>query len=71
MNDYIFLLEDLAEDTEEWFLIKNCSSEEDARNKFISKFLPYKKLKYTELIQAFDTLEIKIRMYCKNEIKEL
>lgn len=62
------MLEDIAEGSETWYMIQNCCSEEDAKNKFVQKFLPYKKLKFEELCDAFSSIEINIYIYCNEEI---
>lgn len=62
------MLEDIAEGTEQWFMIQNCYSEEDAKNKFMQKFLPHKALKFEDFQQAFDSIEINIHVYCNEEI---
>lgn len=62
------MLEDIAEGTETWYMIQNCYSEEDAKNKFMQKFLPHKSLKFEELKEAFGSIEINIHFYCNEEI---
>lgn len=71
MKNYIFLVEDFAEDTENWYLLQNCYSEEDAKNKFVQKFLPYVKFNFDDMTEMFYDKEIHIRCIDYNLIKSL
>ena len=71
MSNYLFLVEDFAEDTENLYLLQNCISEEDAKNKFVQKFLPYIKFTFDDMVIMFKDKEVYIRCLDYNNVKKL
>ena len=71
MSNYLFLVRDLAEDTENFYLLQNCISREDAESKFTKKFLPYVEFNFNDMVEMFKDKEVYIHCLDYNNIKKL
>lgn len=71
MSNYLFIVEDFAEDTENLYLLQNCCNKEDAENKFTKKFLPYVKFTFDDMVEMLGDKEVHIRCFDYDNIKRL
>lgn len=71
MSNYLFLVEDFAEDTEDLYLLQNCISEENAKDLFTKKFLPNVRFTFDDMVEMFKSKEIYIRCLDYNNVKKL
>ena len=71
MSNYLFLVEDFAEDTEDLYLLQNCVSKENAKDLFTKKFLPKVKFNFDDMVEMFRGKEIHIRCLDYNNVKKL